>query len=533
MTEFTGNTSASSGPIRYVRALRRHWHLIAVMAVIAGVSAAYFAFTAEKQYRASADLLITPLAASDDSYEGFASVFRQTFEDSASVVTATRILASRLYYEAAFNSLGDAADGASVSVKPLGQANIVNIDATAPNAEQAAQVANGYAAYVVSERSKAFQKELEHRIKLLRRQLNAFPEAQRNGNFEYLGLQQKLADFLTVAGTANPTIQVLSQANIPGAPSWPRPKLSIAAAVLAAILIGGAIALLLEFASPRITSEEDLQLEHRLPVLARIPRVPNRVVRGYLTGRLQLPSPVWKGYRVLRSVLGSLGPDGGQPRSILVTSASPGDAKTTTAVNLAITLAASNMRVVLVDGDLHRPMISTVFNVPTGRDGLSRVLANRVAPEAALVPAPSHPRLQLLLSNPEEYAQLGLRSERFRRLIDELTAIADVVVVDSPPVPEVAEVLEMVSAVDAVVVCVRLGHTRRDKLAELREMLGRRGVSPVGFVVTTRERVRRETDYDYTSDLTTHAPNVSVVEDPERTRSVARTAAAPARDRAR
>jgi capsular exopolysaccharide synthesis family protein len=246
-------------------------------------------------------------------------------------------------------------------------------------------------------------------------------------------------------------------------------------------------------------------------------------VRAYLTGKAQLPSPVWKGYRVLRSVLGSLGPDGNQPRSILVTSASPGDAKTTTAVNLAITLAASNLRVILVDGDLHRPMVSTVFNLPTGRSGLSRVLASRVAPDQAIVPAPNHPRLKLLLSNPEEYAQLGLRSDRFRRLIDELTELADVVVVDSPPVPEVAEVLEMATAVDAVIVCVRLGHTRRDKLIELREMLGRRDVTPVGFVVTTRERVRRETEYDYQSDLQSHAPSVTPIEEPRRRASARST----------
>jgi capsular exopolysaccharide synthesis family protein len=523
MTEFTVRHSAQGGPMRYLRAIWRHWQLIALMAVIAVASAAYFSYTADKQYKASADLLITPVAASDDSYEGFASIFRQTFEDSSSVVTATRIISSRLYYRDAFASLGDDATGASVSVQPLGQANIVTIKSTARDPEQAMRVANAYARYVVSERTRLFEKELQRRIKLLRRQANAFPKDQRAGNFEYLGLQQKLAEFLTVSGTVNPTIQTLALANIPGAPSWPRPRLSILAALLAAVLVGASIALLLEFASPRITSDEDLQLEHRLPILARIPRVPNRLVRAYLTGKAQLPSPVWKGYRVLRSVLGSLGPDGNQPRSILVTSASPGDAKTTTAVNLAITLAASNLRVILVDGDLHRPMVSTVFNLPTGRSGLSRVLASRVAPDQAIVPAPNHPRLKLLLSNPEEYAQLGLRSDRFRRLIDELTELADVVVVDSPPVPEVAEVLEMATAVDAVIVCVRLGHTRRDKLIELREMLGRRDVTPVGFVVTTRERVRRETEYDYQSDLQSHAPSVTPIEEPRRRASARST----------
>jgi receptor protein-tyrosine kinase len=107
-----------------------------------------------------------------------------------------------------------------------------------------------------------------------------------------------------------------------------------------------------------------------------------------------------------------------------------------------------------------------------------------------------------VLSNREEGHHLRLLStERFSRLLERLEQDCDVIVIDSPPLPEVAEGLAMASAVEAVLISVRLGHTRREKLAQLRELLARRGVSPLGFVLTTRERQRQGYDYDYAREI--------------------------------
>ena len=79
---------------------------------------------------------------------------------------------------------------------------------------------------------------------------------------------------------------------------------------------------------------------------------------------------------------------------------------------------------------------------------------------------------------------------------------ADVIVIDSPPLPEVAEALELAAAAEVVLLAVRLGHTNRDRLNQLREMLARRGVSPVGIVVTTRRSAHAESPYDYGGEIT-------------------------------
>jgi Mrp family chromosome partitioning ATPase len=178
-----------------------------------------------------------------------------------------------------------------------------------------------------------------------------------------------------------------------------------------------------------------------------------------------------------------------------------------TSVNLAITLAASGLRVVLVDADLHRPMIATIFNVTARSNGFASLIAGRGKPSTALAPAPAHPRLRLLLSRREHLAQVQLlEPTRVNALLETLQKECDVIVIDSPPLPEVAEALELAASVEALVLAVRLGHTRRDRLNELREMLARRGASPIGFVVTTRSRAESESAYDYSGEVATTPP---------------------------
>jgi receptor protein-tyrosine kinase len=189
----------------------------------------------------------------------------------------------------------------------------------------------------------------------------------------------------------------------------------------------------------------------------------------------------------------------------LVTSATPSDGKTMTAVNLAITLAAAGLRVILVDGDFHRPMVGSIFNVTARRDGLTRLLAGDDEVENVLVPAPSHAGLRLLLGTREHAHHLHLLdTEHFRAMLKRLEQEADVVVIDSPPLPEVAEALSMADAVEAVLISVRLGHTRRDQLDELRELLTRRRVAPLGFVVVAGARAESGDsyyEYDYGGEL--------------------------------
>jgi receptor protein-tyrosine kinase/non-specific protein-tyrosine kinase len=163
-----------------------------------------------------------------------------------------------------------------------------------------------------------------------------------------------------------------------------------------------------------------------------------------------------------------------------------------TSVNLAITMALTGVKVILIDADLRRPMIATVFGAAARSNGFGLLLLGNAPPELALLEAPGTPNLQLLLSNPEHAHLVDLLQRgRLEAVLEQLRDYADVIIIDSPPLTEVGDALPLADVADMVLVAVRLGRSRRDKLDELRRALAQRGVSPAGFVVTTRRRNRK------------------------------------------
>ena len=490
MNDITSSSSFSgrAGHVRYVHAIRQHWLVILVLVVLATAGAAVYSYTATKQYNASTDIQINPVASSNDTFSGL-SVFQQPLDGSSPVVLAARVLGSWQIYKAAYKALGNDGKGVSISLSPLSQADLVEVQATSSDPNRAAKAANTYARVAVAARRALFQQQLVARIAQIQSQIATIPFNARNGNFQYATFQQELATLQGYLGADDPTVARLSPALPPASPTWPRPVLSTVIAFLAALFVGIAVAVGLEFINPRISSEDDLQLEAPLPVLGRIPRLRRRTVRRYMLSRGRLPAHTWSGYRTSAAMLARAGEDGGYPKSILVTSAGSAEGKTMTAANLAIALSAANLEVILVDADLHRPMVATLFRVPPTRNDLSRVLAGDASLESVLSPAPDYATLRLLPSHARPISDFHLMDGgRLEALIAELEKICDVVVFDSPPLVDVAEALVLADAVDTVVVSVRMGRTRRDLLARLRELLARRGVTPFGYIVTTRKR---------------------------------------------
>lgn len=486
------------GAARYLQALREHWLLIAAIVVAAVAAAVFYSATAQKRYQASTDVLITPVSTSDNTFVGI-GLLRESSDQSRSVLTAARLVKTPEVAARVKEDLG-LADSPEhilkgITVTPLGQSNIVSVGAEESSPSLAADLANAFADQTIALRTERFQDELTTTINRLRAQLRAL--GPNPSTTESTALEQRIADLSGLVGAQDPTLQVTSRAVDPTTPVWPRPVLSIAVALLASVMLGFGAALALDLINPKVKREDELLLEQRLPILARVPRMAKKRVQGYLTGRQPLPGDVRESYRTLRTSIATAGRDRGFPRTILVTSAIPGEAKTMTAVNLAITLSLAGQRVVLVDGDLRRPMVATVFGIASRPQGLASVLVGDASIEDALVAAPGHgENLRLLLASPEHAHLIDLLDRnRVERVLDELRFDADVVIVDSPPVTAVADALTLARSVEAVIVAVRFGRTRRDKLQEARRMLAQAGISPVGFVVTTRSTSRGQGYY--------------------------------------
>jgi len=454
---------------------------VLVLVGVAGATA-YTLATPEK-YRAEADVVVTPVT--DNTYDGIEGLFR---DSATSVYTAGRLVQTPPVVAGAQGILttktSQKALLKSIKVTPLQQSNTVTIVATASSPPRAARVANAFARALLQNRTAAFRSRLAASIKRLGAGLlTAQGRAQRQA------LQNLLAQRQALVGADDPTLQIASRATPPEAAAV-RPKLGIVIALLASLLLGVGLALILEFLHPKVSSESEL--ERRIPILSRIPRLRQKTVRNYLSGADSLPGVAWEAYRTLRANLLAGNADRRVPESILVTSGIKGEGKTMTSVNLAIALASGGFRVVLVEADLRRPAVAKAFGIDPSLGGLGLLLSGRTRIDQTLTPAPGFEgRLQLLLAGTESGRSIDLLQPRHvLEALERLREETDVVVVDSPPLTEFADALSLADAAEVVLVTVRLGRSRRDRLQELETMLDQNGIKADGFVVTSRRRSR-------------------------------------------
>jgi len=478
----------------YFEALRAGWQFILVAVLVTVGVAGIYTLTAPKRYQASVDVLVTPL--NDDVLVGI-NTLRVDGDPNRAVLMAGRIAKTREVADGVRERLGTNLSSpailASVDVQPIGQASVLRIVATRPTAAGAAAMANAYASELLAERTRQFQGQLRDTIETLRRQLDAIPADVRDRSGAAIALQESLAQFVSLQGAPDPTLRIVAPAVRPSSPSSPRPRLTLVIALIAGLLLGCGFAIANHLLRRRLMNEDELIFRYRLPVLARIPHMKRHEARDYLAGRGPLPSDASEAYRTLRANLLIGLREDDFPRSVLVTSAVAGDGKTMSCVNLAIALAAGGMRVVLVDGDLRRPMLATVFSVPAPNAGFASFFKDD-APNSVLSPQlvsanGFDDRIRLLLSNPLDAGLVDfLEPSRLRQVFDGLKREAEIVIVDSPAATEVADALAFANVVDSVLIAVRLGHTPSDRLNELRALLAQHEISPLGFVVTTRRR---------------------------------------------
>jgi capsular exopolysaccharide synthesis family protein len=199
-----------------------------------------------------------------------------------------------------------------------------------------------------------------------------------------------------------------------------------------------------------------------------------------LAPHLRPRSAVAEAYRSLRASL--LLSRAGGIKSMLVTSARPGEGKTATATNLATVLAQLGKPVLLIDADLHRPRLHDVFRV-SNRAGLVSILAEKLDPMSAITKT-SVPGLSLLPSGPSTPNPSGLlASEAMRTLLEYAGMNFEYVVVDAPPMFPVADALLLGPQTDGVVLCVQWGRTPREHVSRAREALERGRVTVLGVVL--------------------------------------------------
>jgi non-specific protein-tyrosine kinase len=192
-------------------------------------------------------------------------------------------------------------------------------------------------------------------------------------------------------------------------------------------------------------------------------------------------SPISEAYRSLRTSIQFLSLDR-IVQTILVTSAGPGEGKSTTLANLAVTFAEAGREVIVVDCDLRRPSLHQFFGRPN-EHGLTAAMRDE-QPLASLLMQTDVPHLRLLPSgplppNPSEL----LGSQRMDRIIESLRSAADVVLFDSPPTLAVTDASVLGAKVDGVLLVVSAGKTKRDHALRAKTMLQKGNAKVLGVVL--------------------------------------------------
>lgn len=316
-------------------------------------------------------------------------------------------------------------------------------------------------------------------------------------------LQGAKENDVVMAGKPN-NISIVDYALTPDAPVGPNRTRTVIAAFFLSIGLGLGLALFFEYLDDTVHSTEEVERGLHLPALAVIPSVGSGARRRVLPGTTALQkqngsngnghsellmnvdsrSPLAEAYRHLRtSVL--LSTAGRAPKSLLVTSSLPGEGKTTTAVNTAISLAQTGASVVIIDADMRRPRLQSIFDMH-GQQGLSSILSSDTSKDdmLAMVRSDEESGLNILTSGPipPNPAEL-LGSDQMRRLLAVLQENYTHVVVDSPPVSSFTDGVLISTMVDGVLLVVHGGKSSRHIVRRSKQLLNDVGAKIFGVVL--------------------------------------------------
>ncbi len=313
-------------------------------------------------------------------------------------------------------------------------------------------------------------------------------------------MNRVLYDSLTSSiKTANVTEQsqdikvwVIKKASLPGAPSKPQKKKNLMLGLVAGLLGGIGLAFFIEYLDNTVKDGKDVEQRFGLTVLGTVEEITTKQdqIETHLVSNPL--SPLAENYRLIRSSLLLSSPDH-PPRSILVTSMSPKEGKTSTTCNLARILAQNGKKVLIIDCDMRRPRTHSVFDTPNSY-GLSNYLTGdkKQSPIKAI---PDEP-MSLISSGPipPNPAEL-LQSQRMALLMQETMEIYDFVLLDSPPIQRVTDSLTLSKIVDGVLLISRSGKTTYDDLESGLKKLHAIHTPILGMVVNGIVRSKKDSGY--------------------------------------
>ena len=287
----------------------------------------------------------------------------------------------------------------------------------------------------------------------------------------YQSLLQRAKEIESMAGVSSSNIQVVSRADLPLTAVKPDVRLNLLLAVILGLLGGIGCAFLAEYFADTVTNPDEISDRFQIPLLGTIPHT-KPDADGLENSFLRHPrSPFSEAVRASRVAV-QLSGSGNRSKCVLITSTRPSEGKTTLAISLALSFAASGEKTVLIDADLRKPRLHEVFDLK-GRvngNGVSSFLAqvtdklkvyNGYSPNLSIIPSGPVP------PNPAEL----LASRRFVLLLQQLTGRYDRIILDGPPHIGFADTLILSKSVNGIVLVSSIGETSREAIGRFKNSI--------------------------------------------------------------
>lgn len=430
----------------YLRILHKSWILIVVLTLVGVGVAAVYSLLVTPKYEATTQLYVSVRSTSDatgtsDLAQG-TTFARQAVTSYVSVATSASVL-DRVIDDLGLKATSAQLAGSVTADSPLNTV-LINITVTNPDPQKAAQIANSV-----------------------------------GKNTAYI-----VVDKLEKPSSKQPSlvsIQTIQPAVAPVKPSSPNVPLNIVLGLLVGLAIGVATAVLRSVLDTRLHSSHDIEQVTDRPIIGGISLDPDAKKRPLIV-HADPRNPRAESFRSLRTNLQFVNVNTG-PRSYVITSSVPGEGKSTTAANLAISLAETGARVALIDGDLRLPKVAEYMGIEgavgltdvlIGRTELTDVLQKWGRGQLFVLPAGRIP------PNPSEL----LGSKAMAKLLDTLTAEFDYVLVDAPPLLLVTDAAVVSKLTGGAILVAKSGSTKKNELAAAVRALDHIGSHLVGVVIT-------------------------------------------------
>lgn len=493
---------------QYLKIVRKWLWLIVLVAVVGGAASYYTTNQLPRLYQATAKVMVGESFQKTNPTQGdiaTGSILAATYIQLVRTSAVLNGVRAELGIQTSVDELRDA-----VSASAIAGTQFIDVRANSTDPNRAAQIANAVAHQLILLGPASSNADLLKQREFIRGQIQDLETKIGDAETNITQLEESLKTTTSVRETADKraeidrlrgqivqyqqnytqfvnnlspssqnTLSIIEPAEAPRAPFAPNLPLNVALAVIIGIILATAVAFLIEYFDDTLKTNDDIARVLNASTLGEIGSLKNKGDK--LIAAAEPRSQNAEAYRMLRTNISFSSVD--KPiRIILTTSASPGEGKSVTAANLAVTMAQAGYRTVVLDCDLRKPTQHKIFNV-SNDVGLTNSLLAHSNLQNFLRPTRVE-NLRILTSGPlpPNPAEL-LGSRSMTELLEIIARDSDMIVLDSPPMLAVTDAAVLARISDGVLLIVDSGKTKRESGLRAKEALEATGARLLGVVI--------------------------------------------------